>query len=171
MTASAGRRQPHTGRSADPWRRFAAGLVWTCTRVACWRSRWTPTVVRFAGSGWGDREGGGVPGRSAGPDASRVRGGADWVRARQGAARGGDRVRGGSPGKIERPAQDKVKTDARDAERVLRLLMIDALSRCAFRASRRRRSATSSRAGGRARGSDALTPAAEQAAVASRDRL
>jgi transposase len=30
-------------------------------------------------------------------------------------------------GKIERPAQDKVKTDARDAERVLRLLMIDAL--------------------------------------------
>jgi transposase len=32
-----------------------------------------------------------------------------------------------APGKIERPAQDKVKTDARDAERVLRLLMIDAL--------------------------------------------
>lgn len=32
-----------------------------------------------------------------------------------------------APGKIERPAQDKIKTDARDAERVLRLLMIDAL--------------------------------------------
>jgi transposase len=32
-----------------------------------------------------------------------------------------------APGKIERPAQDKVKTDARDAERVLRSLMIDAL--------------------------------------------
>ena len=32
-----------------------------------------------------------------------------------------------APGKIERPAQDKVKTDQRDAERVLRLLMIDAL--------------------------------------------
>jgi transposase len=32
-----------------------------------------------------------------------------------------------APGKIERPAQDKVKTDVRDAERVLRLLMIDAL--------------------------------------------
>ena len=32
-----------------------------------------------------------------------------------------------APGKIERPAQDKVKTDLRDAERVLRLLMIDAL--------------------------------------------
>ena len=29
--------------------------------------------------------------------------------------------------KIERPAQDRVKTDQRDAERVLRLLMIDAL--------------------------------------------
>jgi transposase len=32
-----------------------------------------------------------------------------------------------APGKIERPAQDKVKTDARDAERLVRLLMIDAL--------------------------------------------
>src|ERR671918_2192767 len=32
-----------------------------------------------------------------------------------------------APGKIERPAQDKIKTDQRDAERVLRLLMIDAL--------------------------------------------
>jgi transposase len=31
------------------------------------------------------------------------------------------------PGKIERPAGDKVKTDQRDAERVLRLLMIDGL--------------------------------------------
>ena len=32
-----------------------------------------------------------------------------------------------APGKIERPAQDKIKTDARDAERLVRLLMIDAL--------------------------------------------
>ncbi|MGO9956223.1 MAG: IS110 family transposase [Solirubrobacteraceae bacterium] len=32
-----------------------------------------------------------------------------------------------APGKIERPARDKVKTDARDAERLVRLLMIDAL--------------------------------------------
>jgi transposase len=32
-----------------------------------------------------------------------------------------------APGKIERPAQDRVKTDRRDAERVLRLLMIDGL--------------------------------------------
>jgi transposase len=32
-----------------------------------------------------------------------------------------------APGKIERPAQDKVKTDQRDAQRLLRLLMIDAL--------------------------------------------
>src|SRR5512132_870029 len=32
-----------------------------------------------------------------------------------------------APGKIERPAQDRVKTDQRDAERVLRLLMIGAL--------------------------------------------
>jgi len=32
-----------------------------------------------------------------------------------------------APGKIERPAAENVKTDQRDAERVLRLLMIDAL--------------------------------------------
>jgi transposase len=32
-----------------------------------------------------------------------------------------------APGKIERPARDRIKTDQRDAERVLRLLMIDAL--------------------------------------------
>jgi transposase len=32
-----------------------------------------------------------------------------------------------APGKIERPAQDRVKTDRRDAERLVRLLMIDAL--------------------------------------------
>lgn len=32
-----------------------------------------------------------------------------------------------APGKIERPAQDRVKTDQRDAERLVRLLMIDAL--------------------------------------------
>src|SRR5580704_8376217 len=32
-----------------------------------------------------------------------------------------------APGKIERPSGERVKTDLRDAERVLRLLMIDAL--------------------------------------------
>jgi transposase len=32
-----------------------------------------------------------------------------------------------APGKIERPAQDRLKTDRRDAERLVRLLMIDAL--------------------------------------------
>ena len=32
-----------------------------------------------------------------------------------------------APGKIERPSADRVKTDQRDAERVLRLLMIDGL--------------------------------------------
>jgi transposase len=34
-----------------------------------------------------------------------------------------------APGKIERPARDRVKTDQRDAERLVRLLMIDALHR------------------------------------------
>src|SRR4029077_5234517 len=31
------------------------------------------------------------------------------------------------PGKIERPAQDRVKPDRRDAERLVRLLMVDGL--------------------------------------------
>lgn len=34
-----------------------------------------------------------------------------------------------APGKIERPAQDRVKTDRRDAERLVRLLMVDGLCR------------------------------------------
>ena len=32
-----------------------------------------------------------------------------------------------APGTIERPAQDRVKTDRRDAERLVRLLMVDGL--------------------------------------------
>jgi transposase len=47
-----------------------------------------------------------------------------------------------APGKIERPAQDLVKTDQRDAERVLRLLMIEACTPSGSRAARRRRCAT-----------------------------
>ena len=49
-----------------------------------------------------------------------------------------------APGKIERPAADKVKTDQRDAERVLRLLMIDALHPVRVPTARRRRCAMSS---------------------------
>jgi transposase len=33
----------------------------------------------------------------------------------------------GAPGKIERPAQDHVKTDRRNAERLVRLLTVDGL--------------------------------------------
>ena len=33
-----------------------------------------------------------------------------------------------APGKIERPAQDRIKTDRRDAERLVRLLMVGGLS-------------------------------------------
>jgi len=33
--ATARRPQPH--RRSRPWHRFAVGLVWTCTRAACWR--------------------------------------------------------------------------------------------------------------------------------------
>ena len=46
--------------------------------------------------------------------------------ARELAARGID-CTVAAPGKIERPAQDRVKTDRRDAERLVRLLMIGGL--------------------------------------------
>ena len=48
-----------------------------------------------------------------------------------------------APGKIERPSSDRVKTDQRDAERLLRLLMIDGLLRSGSPAARRRRCVTS----------------------------
>jgi transposase len=46
-----------------------------------------------------------------------------------------------APGKIERPAQDRIKTDQRDAERLVRLLMIDALHAVRVPGRRRRRCA------------------------------
>ena len=54
-----------------------------------------------------------------------------------------------APGKIERPAQDRVKTDQRDAERVLRLLMIDALHAVRVPSAR---GGGAARSGSRARG-------------------
>jgi hypothetical protein len=56
--------------------------------------------------------------------------GVSWSRRiRPGAcvARCADRLHRGSAGQDRAPAQDRVKTDQRDAERVLRLLMIDGL--------------------------------------------
>ena len=47
-----------------------------------------------------------------------------------------------APGKIERPAQDRVKTDRRDAERLVRLLMIGVGTRFGCRRRPKRRCAT-----------------------------
>jgi len=47
-----------------------------------------------------------------------------------------------APGKIARAPQDRVKTDRRDAERLVRLLMAGERTRSAFPASRRRHCAT-----------------------------
>ena len=77
-----------------------------------------------------------------------------------------------APGKIERPAQDKVKTDRRDAERLVRLLMINgsAPSPCP-----KRRGGGAARPGPRARGHprrfDARPAPAGQAPVAPRRPL
>jgi transposase len=61
--------------------------------------------------------------------------------ARALAARGIDCIVA-APGKIERPAQDRVKTDRRDAERLVRLLMIGGLHPVRVPAPPRRRCAT-----------------------------
>jgi len=83
----------------------------------------------LAAAAGNDERGGGVLRVAAGPDARGLRGGADRVRPGSGAAPHAADVGCvvAAPCKIERPAQDKVKTEQRDAERVLRLLMIDGL--------------------------------------------
>ena len=65
-----------------------------------------------------------------------------------------------APGKIERPAQDRIKTDQRDAERVLRLLMIDGLHAVRVPSSEQEALRDRVRARGSARRSDARAPAA-----------
>jgi transposase len=75
-----------------------------------------------------------------------------------------------APGKIERPAQDRVKTDQRDGERVLRLLMIGGLH--AVRVPSSDEEALRDLVPrGSARRSDARATAPRQAAVASRRAL
>ena len=77
-----------------------------------------------------------------------------------------------APGKIERPAQDRVKTDRRDAERLVRLLMIGGLHPVRVPSAR---GGGAARPGPGARGpprrSDARAAPAEQAAVAPRRPL
>jgi len=77
-----------------------------------------------------------------------------------------------APGKIERPAQDRVKTDARDSERLVRLLMIDGL--CPVRGAHERgggAARSGPRAGGSARRSDARSASTVKAAAAPRRPL
>ena len=72
-----------------------------------------------------------------------------------------------APGKIERPAQDRVKTDRRDAERLVRLLMVDGLH--AVRVPTVEEEALRDLVRARedvARRSDARPPPAQQAAAA-----
>jgi transposase len=77
-----------------------------------------------------------------------------------------------APGKIERPAQDRVKTDQRDGQRVLRLLMIGGLHPVRVPSSEEEVAARPrSRQGGAARRPDARAPAPEQAAAAPRHHL
>ena len=77
-----------------------------------------------------------------------------------------------APGKIERPAQDRVKTDRRDAERLVRLLMIGGLHAVRVPSERGGGAARPGpRARGRARRSDARPPSAGQAAAAPRRAL
>ena len=62
--------------------------------------------------------------RPAGPGRGDLRGRPDRVRPGPGDHRGGDALRGGGAVEAERPAGDRVKTDARDAVLLARLLRI-----------------------------------------------
>src|SRR5947209_3199580 len=100
-----------------------------CTRVACWRSRWTRSRVSCVRPGcrvrlrrwWSSWPS--CPARRG----RRTRPGATGYGLARALIAAGIGCVVAAPGKIERAAQDKLKTDQRDAERVLRLLMIDAL--------------------------------------------
>jgi transposase len=76
-----------------------------------------------------------------------------------------------APGKIERPAQDRVKTDRRDAERLLRLLMIDGLHAVRVPTGEQEALRDLTRARGPTRRSDARPTPDRQAAVAQRRAL
>ena len=141
------------------WHRFAAGLVWTCTRRRWSRRRSTGEsgelrVRAVVGSDERGRRRSapGCRGRCGWP-MRRGRRGSGW-RGRSTAAGVGCVV--AAPGKIERPPQDRVKTDRRDAERLVRLLMVGELHPVRVPATERGGAARSRpRARGRPRRSDA----------------
>ena len=167
-------RRPQPHRRNRPWQRFAVGLVWTCTPRRCSRRRWTasrvscgaPAAGRDGARWW--RSAPALPGPTrvayeAGPT------GFGLARALDAAGIG---CVVAAPGKIERPAQDRVKTDHRDAERLLRLLMIDGLHPVRVPSGRGGGAARPRpRARGRARRSDARPAPAGQAAAAPRRPL
>src|SRR6059036_1455498 len=76
-----------------------------------------------------------------------------------------------APGKIERPAQDRVKTDRRDAERLVRLLMVGGLHAVRVPSGEEEALRDLVGARGRARRSDARAPPDGQAAAAPRRAL
>src|SRR6266540_3652447 len=76
-----------------------------------------------------------------------------------------------APGKIERPAQDRVKTDRRDAERLVRLLMIGGLHPVRVPSGEEEALRDLVRARGHPRRSDAFASPAGQAAAAPRRPL
>ena len=94
----------------------AGGDVGCASRVSCARAA--------AGR---DREGGGVLATLPGPTRVAYEAGPTGYGLARALHAAGIGCVVAAPGKIERPAQDQIKTDQRDAERVLRLLMIDAL--------------------------------------------
>ncbi len=109
--------------------------------------------------------------RAAGPDEGRLRGRADRLRPRARCTLRGSAASWRRQARSSAQRQDRVKTDQRDAGRVLRLLMIDGLH--AVRGPQLRGGgAARPRAGARgaARRSDARAPAPQQAAAAPRHR-
>ena len=156
------------------WHRFAAGLVWTCTRRRWSRRRSTRGRVSCASRGCRVRRARWRRSARALPGPVRVAyeaGPTGFGLARELAAVGVGCVVA-APGKIARAPQDRVKTDRRDAERLVRLLMAGELHRGPGAGDRRGGVARSGpRAGGSARRSDADASPGRQAAAASRRSL
>src|SRR3954468_4111799 len=111
------------------WHRLAVGRGSMCTRRSCSPRRWTArsgelVVRRLAGM---TSEGVSFCAGRPGPVRVAYEAGPTGFGLARAPEAAGVSCVVAAPGKIERPATDRIKTDRREAERVLRLLMIGGL--------------------------------------------
>ena len=122
-------RAPTAIMGVPTWHRFAVGRGWMFTARAWSRRRWTARrgemrVRRLSGE---TREVVAFCASLPGPTRVAYEAGPTGFALARALTAAGIECVIAAPGKIERPSSDRVKTDQRDAERLLRLLMIDGL--------------------------------------------